>query len=321
MVMIRRDFLKLCLSSIPVFLYHHFRVFSAYAKEVFGGKQVSRHTRKSFKVIPSICQLCPAHCGIIGFIEGDQLVKIGGNPKHPNNLGKVCARGLAGVNMAYDPDRITSPMMRRGERGKGQWERISWDKAYIEITSRLKTIYQSGQKRDFVFQSEHGPDGIIKRFLEAFGKTLILSEDSLDFGNRDWGQWLTWGEERGVPDVINSHYILNFGSNLYETHEYYTGFIGRLIDGRMQKKTKLVTFDVRLSYTAGNSDEWFPISPGTDGVVALAMANAILKANLHNKDFIERWTNISPSALAQFLSQYTPEMAEKTSGVAASDMG
>ncbi len=131
---------------------------------------------------------------------------------------------------------------------------------------------------------------------------------------------LPGGRKEGVPDVANSHYILNFGSNPYETHEYYAGFIGRLMEGRFQKKAKLVTFDVRLSYTAGNSDEWFPISPGTDGMVALAMANVILKSNLHNKDFIERWTNIPTSALAQYLSQYPPEMAEKTSGVAASDI-
>jgi anaerobic selenocysteine-containing dehydrogenase len=305
---------------MQVFLFQHYLGLSAYAKEVFGGKQVSRHTGKPLKGISSICQLCPAHCGIIGFLEGDQLVKIGGNPKHPNNLGKLCARGLAAVNMAYDPDRITSPLIRKGERGKGQWEKISWEKAYSEIASRLKAIYQSGKREDFVFQSEHEPDGIIERFLEAFGKTLILNEDSLNFGNRDWGQRLTWGEERGVPEVANSHYILNFGSNFYETHEYYTGFIGRLIEGRMQKKAKLVTFDVRLSYTAGNSEEWFPISPGTDGVVALAMAHVIVKANLHNKDFIQKWTNTSISSLEQHLSQFTPEMAEKTSGVAASDI-
>ncbi|OGP89676.1 MAG: hypothetical protein A2156_00500 [Deltaproteobacteria bacterium RBG_16_48_10] len=316
----RRDFLKICFLGMQAFVFHPFLELSAYAKEVFGGRHVSRHTRKPLKGIPSICQLCPAHCGIIGFLEGDQLVKIGGNPKHPNNLGKICARGLAGVNMVYDLDRITFPLIRKGERGKGQWERISWDKAYTEITSRLKTIYQSGQKGDFVFQSEHEPDGIIRRFLAAFSKALILSEDSLDFGNRDWGQGLTWGEERGVPDVMNSHYILNFGSNPYETHEYYTGFIGRLIEARLKNNAKLVTFDVRLSYTAGNSDEWFPVSPGTDGMVALAMANVIVKNNLHNKDFIEKWTNISPSVLAQYLSQYTPEMAEKTSGVAASDI-
>jgi len=316
----RREFLKLCLGSAQALLFTPFLELSAYAREAWGGKQVSRHTKKPLKGIPSLCQLCPARCGIIGFLEGDQLVKIGGNPKHPDNLGKLCSRGLAGVNMAYDPDRIASPMIRRGERGKGQWEKISWEKAYSEIASRLKSIYQSGGKESFVFQSEHEPNGIIRQFLEAFGKTLMINEDSLNFGNRDWGQWLTWGEERGVPDVANSHYILNFGSNFYETHEDYTGFIGRVIEGRFEKKAKLVTFDVRLFHTAGNSDEWFPITPGTDGVVALAMANVILKDNLHDKNFIQKWLNIPISQLAQYLSKYTPEMAEKISGIASADI-
>ncbi|MGQ9645364.1 MAG: molybdopterin-dependent oxidoreductase, partial [Thermodesulfobacteriota bacterium] len=180
----RRDFLKWCLGSSQALLFSPFLELSAYAKEPLG-RQVSRHTKKSLKGIPSLCQLCPARCGIIGYLEGDQLVKIGGNPKHPNNLGKICARGLAGVNLAYDPDRIPSPMIRRGERGKGQWERISWEKAYNEMTVRLKTIYQSGTKGDLVFQSEHEPLGIIRLFLDAFGKTLIVNDDRLNFGNRD----------------------------------------------------------------------------------------------------------------------------------------
>jgi len=318
--MIRRDFLKLCLGTVQTLLMQPLLGLPAYAREAWGGKQVSRHTKKPLKGVPSLCQLCPARCGIIGFLEGDQLVKVGGNPKHPNNLGKLCSRGLAGVNIAYDPDRITSPMMRRGERGKGQWERISWERAYSEIASRLKTIYQSGGKEDFVFQSEHEPHGLIRLFLDAFGKTLILNDDSLRFGNRDGGQWLTWGEEKGVPDVANSHYILNFGSNFYESHEYYAGLIGRLMEGRFQKKAKLVTFDVRLSHTAGNSDEWFPVTPGTDGVVVLAMANVILKDNLHDTHFIQKYLNIPVSQLAQYLSKYTPEMAEKISGIAAADI-
>jgi thiosulfate reductase/polysulfide reductase chain A len=318
--MIRRDFLKLCLVGLQTYLFHPFLELSAYAKEVLGGKQVSRHTKKFLKGIPSICQLCPARCGIIGFLEGEKLVKINGNSNHPNNLGKLCSRGLAGLNMIYGPERITSPLMRRGERGKGQWERISWERAYGEMVSRLKAVHQSGKKGDFIFQSEHRPEGITRRFLEVYGKAIALHEDSLHFGNRNWGQWLTWGEERGVPDLANSHYILNFGSNPYETNEFYTGFIGRLIEGRFQKKAKLVTFDVRLSHTAGNSEEWFPISPGTDGLVALAMAHVIIKANLHHHDFIQRWTNLSPSRLVQYISQYTPEMAQQISGVHASDI-
>ncbi len=305
---------------MQTFVLHPFLELSAYAKEALGGRQVSRHTKKLLKGIPSICQLCPARCGIIGFLEGERLVKIGGNPKHPNNLGKLCSRGLACVNMAYDPDRLTSPLIRRGERGKGRWEKISWERAYGEIVSRLKVIHQSGRKEDLIFQSERKPEGLARRFIEVFGKAIAIHEESLHFGNRDWGQWLTWGEEGGVPDLVNSHYILNFGANPYENHEYYTGFIGRLIEARLKGKAKLVSFDVRLSYTAGNSDEWFPISPGTDGVVALAMANVIVNANLHHRDFIQRWTNLSPSALDQYLSQYTPEMAQKISGVHASDI-
>ena len=316
----RREFLKLCLGGAQALLFTPFLELSAYARETWGGKQVSRHTKKPLKGIPSLCQLCPARCGIIGYLEGDQLVKIGGNPKHPNNLGKLCSRGLAGVNMIYDPDRIVSPMMRRGERGKGQWEKISWEKAYSEIAARLKTIYQSGAKEDLIFQSEHEPHGIITLFLDAFGKALVLNDGSLHYGNRDGGQWLTWGEEKGVPDVANSHYVLNFGSNFYETHESYTGFIGRLIEGRFQKKAKLVTFDPRLSHTAGNSDEWFPVTPGTDGVVALAMANVMVDDKLHDQHFVQRWLNMPTSQLSQYLSKYTPEMAEKISGIAAADI-
>ncbi|NWF93897.1 MAG: molybdopterin-dependent oxidoreductase [Syntrophaceae bacterium] len=315
----RREFLKLCLGAPPALLFNSFFELHAYA-EATGGKQISRHTKKPLKGIPSLCQLCPARCGIIGFLEGDQLVKIGGNPKHPNNLGKLCSRGLAGVNMAYDPDRLSSPMMRRGERGKGHWERISWERAYSEMVSRLKTIYQGGTKGDFVFHSEHEPYGIPRLFLDAFGKAMILHDDQLHFSNRNLAQWLTWGEERGVPDVANSHYILNFGSNFYETHEDYTGLIGRVIEGRLTKKAKLVTFDVRLSYTAGNSNEWFPITPGTDGMVALAMANVIIQDNLYDKNFIQRWFNIPFSQLVQYLSNYTPEAAEKVSGISAADI-
>ncbi len=318
--MLRRNFLKLCLLGIQTLIWNPLLDFSSYAKEKLGGRHVSRHTKKFLRGIPSFCGLCPARCGIIGYLDGDRLVKIGGNTNHPNSLGKLCSRGLAGLNLAYDPERLTSPMIRRGERGKGQWEKISWERAYHEILSWLKPIYQTGKKGDLVFQSEYEPQGLIKRFLEAFGKALIINEQSLYFANREVGQWYTWGESRGVPDVANSHYILNFGANPYESHELYTGFVNRLIEARFQNKAKLVTFDVRLSHTAGNSDEWFPIAPGTDGVVALAMAHVIVNENLYDKDFIQRWTNVSLSSLTDHLSKFTPERAQEISGIHASDI-
>ncbi|MGQ9508943.1 MAG: molybdopterin-containing oxidoreductase family protein [Thermodesulfobacteriota bacterium] len=318
--MIRRQFLKLCLMGLQTALFHPLFEISTYAKEKLGGRHVSRHTKKFLKGIPSLCHLCPARCGIIGYLDGDRLVKIGGNVNHPNSLGKICSKGLAGLNLAYDPERLTSPMIRRGKRGEGKWEKISWERAYKEVLSWLKPIYQRGNKGDLVFQSEYEPQGLIKKFFEAFGKAITINEQSLYYANRDLGNWFTWGERRGIPDIANSHYILNFGANPYETHELYTGFINRLIEARFRKKAKLVTFDVRLSHTAGNSDEWFPIAPGTDGVVALAMANVIVSENLYHKEFIQRWTNVTPSSLSNYLSKFPPEMAQEISGIHASDI-
>ena len=82
----------------------------------------------------------------------------------------------------------------------------------------------------------------------------------------------------------------------------------------------MVTFDVRLSNTAGNSDEWFAPFPGTDGAVALAMANAILTAGKHDADFINNWTTISVDELKDHLKSNTPEWAEKVSGIPAVDI-
>jgi len=90
-----------------------------------------------------------------------------------------------------------------------------------------------------------------------------------------------------------------------------------LTDGIVNNRLKLVTFDVRMSNTAGRSDEWIPVFPGSDGIVALAMANVILQKGLANLDFIDTWTNYSSQQLTADLEEFTPERAEQASGVPA----
>ena len=317
---IRRDFLKACLSGVGVFLVEHYFSLSSYAREIIGGRQVSRYTGKFLKGVPSVCEICRARCGIIGFLEGNQLYKIGGNPRHPNSRGHICARGLAGVNMEYDPERLLFPMIRRGQRGDGEWEKISWGKAFEEITSRLSALRRSETTESLVFHAAGEEPLLAKRFLGAFGRSVVVDEEGLHQLNRVVAQRLTWGAEVAVPDMAHTRYILNFGSNPYETHESYVGLVGRLTEARVDKGAKLVTFDPRLSKTAGNSDEWFPIRPGTDAIVALAMAHVIMKSGLWDRDFLETWTNMSPEGLTAHLSQYAPETAEEVSGVRASDI-
>src|SRR4030065_2548167 len=112
------------------------------------GKSVSRTTGRARKSIPSVCMMCPASCGILGYLEYGKVVNIGGNPLDPNSRGRLCAKGIAGINHLYNPDRISSPLRRAGKRGEGRWKPISWDEAFDEIALRLKAIQTERKQND-----------------------------------------------------------------------------------------------------------------------------------------------------------------------------
>lgn len=283
-----------------------------------GGRDFSRKTGKERKAIPSVCLQCVSGCGILGYVEDGRLVKIEGNPEHPNNRGTICAKGQAGINQVYDPDRILYPLKRVGKRGEGKWKRISWEEALEEVAGRMKALRDAGKPEEFVFH--YGRNRIpatINRFTDAFGTPAVFNHTSICESSKQVAGEITYGKSIDINDVAHTKYILNFGCNIYEAHVIHSSFAQRVIEGRVNNHAKLVTFDVRLSNTAGRSDEWIPIKPGTDGLVALAMANVIMQEGLYDADFINNFTNVSVAQLKQHLQQYTPEMAEKISGVPA----
>ncbi len=109
-------------------------------QELGKGRSVSRTTGGPRVVVPSTCLMCPARCGILGFVEEGRLVKIEGNPRHPHNRGGVCAKGLAGINLLYSPDRLLYPLRREGGRGEGRWRRITWEEALDGLYRHLEAI-------------------------------------------------------------------------------------------------------------------------------------------------------------------------------------
>lgn len=278
-----------------------------------------RDKYKDTKKVPGMCQLCSTVCGVIGHVKDGRLIKLEGNPNDPNSRGKLCARGHAGLNHLYHPERLLYPLRRVGKRGEGKWKRISWDEALDEIAGRLKAVRDSGRLEEFAFhQGRQRSKDALKRFLNAFGTKTQLSHRSLCSGNRRAAN-LTylWESDWDLNDVENSKYILNFGSNAFEAHQGHVPFATRIQNGRFNNGAKLVTFDVRLSNTAGASDEWHAPFPGTDGAIALAMSHAILEAGKHDADFLSNWTNVTIDELREHLKPYTPAMAEKVSGVSA----
>ena len=115
----------------------------------------------------STCGMCPAGCGIIVRTREHKANKIEGNPLHPVNRGALCARGQAGLEVLYNPDRIKGPMKRVGERGEGKWEEISWDEAIKTLADKLREIKANGGGDNICFASTDSR-GVIAVALELF---------------------------------------------------------------------------------------------------------------------------------------------------------
>ena len=287
---------------------------------IFGikGKNVSRFSKNFRESIPTTCDFCSARCGVLGFLQYENLAAVQGNPKHINNRGKICARGIAGMNQVYDPDRILHPLKRDGKRGERKWKTISWDEALKEIFDRFQNIYTKGNEESFVFHADrHNTSGLTRRFLEAVGKPTILTSDPLNISNKSTAQKMTWGADIEVIDAANCRYFLSFGSNPFESHPFFINFNQRLIEGKIDRHARIITIDPRLSNTAGKSDEWIPIRPGTDAILALVMANVIMKKNLHNAQFISRWTNVSVDELKNYLTKFRLEQTAEITQIEA----
>lgn len=296
-----------------------------------GGKDFSPESGKERKAIPSSCWQCVTRDSMIGYIEDGRLVKLEGHPDSIRCEGKMCAKGQAGVNQVYDPDRILYPMKRVGKRGEGKWKRISWNAALDELTAKLKKLRDEGHPEKFMFhygRMKASSSKLIKSvFLANYGTKTIGNHTSICEGGKWTAQELTWGKHYDNWDFDKTKFVLNFGSNCLEAHTNHIPVSHRLVRAMVDRKVRMVTFDVRLSNTAAKSSEWLPIKPGTDGAVALAMCNVIMKKGLFDKDFLKFCkATENPNAsldekiasLKTHLSQYSPDWAEKISGVSAS---
>mgnify|MGYP000427099642 CR=1 FL=1 len=139
----RRDFLKFGFTSAAVVGFGG-SLSGCLSPPPETPKKIMRTTGKPVTVA-STCLLCPAGCGILGEVTDGRVTEITGNPKHPNNRGKICSRGHAGLNVLYDPDRLLYPFKRSGARGEGRWSRISWDQALERNFQEARRITPSGE--------------------------------------------------------------------------------------------------------------------------------------------------------------------------------
>src|SRR3954447_19132188 len=292
-----------------------------------------RRKKKNYMIVPTTCFNCEAGCGLLSYIDKETLKvrKFEGNPYHPGSRGRNCAKGPATINQINDVDRILYPMRRKGKRGDGEWEQVTWDEVLDDIAAKIRTALIEDRRNEVVYHvGRPGQEGFIDRVLQAWGVDGHNSHTNICSAGARFGYAIWQGFDRPSPDHANAQFILLISAHLESGH-YFNPHAQRIIEG-MMNGAKLAVMDTRLSNTASMADYWMATYPGSEAAVLLAMANIIIRERLFNEKFLRDWVNwresltaLNPNIpitfenfiaeLEKIYSEYTPEFAERESGV------
>ena len=244
-----------------------------------------------------VCLQCPSGCGLRIRSVNHWPVKLEGIKDYPINRGRLCPKGQSGLQVLYDPDRIRHPLRRKGKRGEGNWEQISWEDAIHLVTQRLVTLRQAAKPHHLMVLGGryrgHMAD-LMARFMKAYGSPNHLGNSERDSEGILKSHLFTMGiKEFLAIHWEEVHYVLSFEESLLETSRsllrnlWGYGFLRR---GRPGVRGKLVQIEPRFSVTASKADQWIPIYPGTHGALALGIAHWIIKEDKYDHEFIRHHT-------------------------------
>ena len=266
--------------------------------------------------VNSTCTLCPGGCGITVRRVDDRVIKIEGLKSHPVNDSSICILGLAGTQLLYNPNRVTSPK----KKVNGKWRNISWEDAISEIAAKLGELRSSNLSHSLacICDSDRGtvPE-LLNRFLTVYGSPNFIRTPSIQ-DNYELTLYLTHGV-RAMPgfDLKEADFILSFGSGLIEGWQSPV-FMFKGKSNLLQSGGQMHQIEPRLSKTAAKSDKWIAIKPGTEGALALGLANVMISEGLYNENFVEN----SSVGFADFkklvVDGFSPSAVSKITGIEVS---
>ncbi|MEO5989042.1 MAG: molybdopterin-dependent oxidoreductase, partial [Candidatus Eisenbacteria bacterium] len=243
----------------------------------------------------STCRECPVGCGIVVKTREGRAIKIEGNPEHPVGRGGLCARGQAGLQGLYDPDRVKSPMLKQG----GAWKSVTWDAAIATLVAKLA---EAKGKVLLVTGYESGSLGsLASEFIAAAGGQHLMFEpfayESVRAANAK-----TFGIA-SVPryDLAAARCVVSFGADFLETFGVPTNQARGFAAMRAKHDDgagHFIAVEPRLSLTGANADEWVAVRPGGEMALALGMAHVILAEGLGSGADASLLTAFTPEAVA-----------------------
>jgi thiosulfate reductase/polysulfide reductase chain A len=252
------------------------------------------------------CGLCHPRCGLKIEIDNGRAVKVTGDPDHPISRGRICDRGRLMIEHLYHPDRLNFPLKRKGERGSGQWERITWEKALGEVSEKLARLRDKHGPETLAFT--HGTkrtyhwDG--RRFYNIFGSPNMCGANNVCMCPTQAVEFTTYGGFVN-GDLRQTRCVVVWGHAPSQSDPIlmYPEILAAKKNG-----AKLIVVDPRRISEAEKADLWLRIRPGSDLALMLAWLRVIIEENLYDKEFVARWT-VGFDELRTAVAGYTPQRA------------
>ncbi len=277
-----------------------------------------------------ICGICPAGCWVEVEKQDGKITDIRPDDGHP--LGMICRRGEHTPEIIYSEHRLKYPMRRVGPKGTHDFERISWDEAYDEISKNLNRIKsESGPEAVSIytgrgafelslcdmFQPKDVAVSSASNVLFPFGSPNTMGVGALCYVSFAMiAPHVTMGRMlvNMFTDMENAELLVVWGANPATDSPPLD--MNRL-EAAARRGADIVVIDPRNTETARRTGaQWVPIRPGTDGALALSMIEVMIDEDLYNEDFADKWCH-GFDELSTYTQHFRPEVVEKITGVPA----
>jgi anaerobic selenocysteine-containing dehydrogenase len=255
--------------------------------------------------VHTYCALCVARCGAVAVVENGHFTRLEPDPGHPTGQA-LCAKGRAAPELVYHPDRLTRPLRRTRPKGDPNpgWEPIGWDAALDQTATAMRRAAERDGPQAVAFTLSSpsttaigDSSGFIQRLANGFGTpNRAITLDVCGWG-RAFATRYTYGVGNvglggggaggAMPDIANSGVLILWGYNpSYSRLTHATATVEALKRGM-----RLIVVDPRHVGLASKADLWLRVRPGTDGALALGLANLMIERGWYDRDFIRDWSN------------------------------